>query len=278
MTSKRFRVVLLLIVLFAALAAWGIFSEPEGIPVLNYHQINDRDENLLTVSTAEFEEQMAWLEENGYRTITAAELADALEGKGTLPKKPVLITFDDGYVDNYECAFPILKRHGMKAIIFLISDYVGGYYPNYLTWEQVHEMQAGGVEFGSHTLDHSVLTELSPEEATRQLRDSKRAIERRIGRPVEYLAYPCGYVNGDIVARVKAEGYRAAFTVDFGNAKRGDDPLTLKRVPIFGALPHTLFRFAGRMRCPRLAAGLEGLRRSLAERGLDWMAGILPII
>ena len=277
MKSKRLRLLLLLAVVVAAFAAYGIYSEPEGIPVLNYHQVNDRDENLMTVSPKEFAEQMAWLEENGYRTITASELADALEGKGTLPEKPVLITFDDGYIDNYECAFPILRKHNMKAIVFLIPDYVGAY-PNYLTWGNIREMQAGGMEFGSHTLNHIVLTELPPEEASRQLRESKLAIEWHIQRPVEYLAYPCGYLNDDIEARVKAEGYRAAFTVEFGNTKRGDDLYALNRVPIFGAIPHTLFRFAGRMRCPRFAAGLEGLRRNLAKKGLDWIIAFLPVI
>ena len=123
---------------------------------------------MLTVSTSEFEAQMAWLEENGYKTITASELADALEGKGALPEHPVLITFDDGYIDNYQCAFPILKKHQMKAIIFLISDYIS-MYPNYLTWEQLFEMQAAGIEFGSHTLDHTVLTDLPLADAEREL-------------------------------------------------------------------------------------------------------------
>ncbi len=277
MKSKRLCLFLSLLVIAAAAAVFGIFSEPEGIPVLNYHQINDRDENLMTVSTQEFEEQMSWLRDHGYYAITASELADALEGKTELPKKPVLITFDDGYIDNYKCAFPILKRHGMKAIIFLIPDYVG-VYPNYLTWDNIREMQADGIEFGSHTLNHSVLTDLAPEEASRQLRESKQAIEWRTGRPVEYFAYPCGYLNADIEARVRAEGYRAAFTVELGNTKKGDDLYALNRVPVFGAIQHTLFRFAARMRCPRFVAGLESLRRSLAEKNCDWLLFFIPVI
>ena len=250
---------------------------PSGIPVLNYHQINDVDENLLTVSTAEFETQMAWLEENGYHTITAAELADALEGHGRLPERPVLITFDDGYVDNYACAFPILKKHGMKATIFIISEYVS-LYPNYLTWKQLLEMQSNGIDFGSHTVDHNVLTELSPNSVNHELADSKRTLETKLGRRVEFLAYPCGFTNESIKARAAAAGYRGAFTVDLGNTHPGDDLYALNRVPIFGAMPHTMFRFIGRLQCPRLAAWLENVQRSLIRSGYSGLADMLPAI
>ena len=264
------------VLIVAGFAALAFYAPPGGIPVLNYHQINDTDENLLTVSTAEFEAQMAWLEENGYQTITAAELADALEGKKTLPDRPVLITFDDGYIDNYRCAFPILKKHNMKACIFLISEYVS-LYPNYLTWEQLAEMQASGIEFGSHTVDHNVLTELSPNSVNHELADSKRVLENRLGRPVKFLAYPCGYTNEYIKKRVHTEGYRAAFTVNLGNVHPGDDLYALNRVPIFGALPHTMFRFEGRLRCPRIAAWLENLQKDLIRSGHSGLAEMLPV-
>ena len=270
----RLVIAVLIIVGFTALA---FYLPPSGIPVLNYHQINDVDENLLTVSTAEFEAQMAWLEENGYHSITAAELIDALEGKGTLPERPILITFDDGYIDNYQCAFPILKKHNMKAIIFLISEYVS-LYPNYLTWEQLAEMQGAGIEFGSHTVDHNVLTELSPNSVNHELADSKRTLESRLGRRVDFLAYPCGYTNEYIKARVHAEGYRAAFTVNLGNVHPGEDLYALNRVPIFGALPHTMFRFEGRLRCPRFAAWLENLQKDLIRSGHSGLAEMLPAI
>ncbi len=270
------RLVIAVLIIIGA-ASFAILSEPSGIPVLNYHQINDVDENMLTVSTEEFETQMTWLEQNGYQTITAAELADALEGKGSLPDRPVLITFDDGYIDNYQCAFPILRKHDMKAIIFLISEYVS-LYPNYLTWNQLLEMQKNGIEFGSHTVDHNVLTELSKPAVYHQLNDSKNLLERRLGRPVNFLAYPCGYTNEEIKAAAKSAGYRAAFTVDLGNTYPGDDLYTLNRVPVFGAMPHTMFRFVGRIRCPRLAAWLENLQRSLIQSGHPGLADFLPVI
>ena len=270
----RLCIAVLIIFGFAVLA---FYSKPSGIPVLNYHQINDVDENLLTVSTSEFETQMAWLEENGYQTITVSELLDFLDGKGSLPERPVLITFDDGYIDNYQCAFPILKKHNMKACIFLISEYVS-LYPNYLTWEQLSEMQSSGIEFGSHTVDHNVLTELSPNSVNHELADSKDLLEKRLKRRIEVLAYPCGFTNEYIKSRVNASGYRAAFTVNLGNVHTGDDLYALNRVPIFGALPHTMFRFEGRMRCPRLAAWLENLQKDLIRSGHTGLAELLPAL
>ena len=268
----RFFIAILILLGFAVFA---FYSKPSGIPVLNYHQINDVDENMLTVSTAEFETQMVWLEENGYKTITVSELLDALEGKGSLPERPVLITFDDGYIDNYQCAFPILKQHNMRACIFLISEYVS-LYPNYLTWEQLAEMQLSGIEFGSHTVDHNVLTELSPNSVNHELADSKSLLEKRLGRRIDVLAYPCGFTNEYIKSRVNATGYRAAFTVNLGNVHPSDDPYALNRVPIFGALPHTMFRFEARMRCPCLAAWLENLQKDLIRSGHTGLAELLP--
>ncbi len=268
----RFFIAILILLGFAVFA---FYSKPSGIPVLNYHQINDVDENMLTVSTAEFETQMVWLEENGYKTITVSELLDALEGKGSLPERPVLITFDDGYIDNYQCAFPILKKHNMRACIFLISEYVS-LYPNYLTWEQLAEMQLSGIEFGSHTVNHNVLTELSPNSVNHELADSKSLLEKRLGRRIDVLAYPCGFTNEYIKSRVNAIGYRAAFTVNLGNVHPSDDPYALNRVPIFGALPHTMFRFEARMRCPRLAAWLENLQKDLIRSGHTGLAELLP--
>ncbi len=276
MKSLLLRIIISILIIFGA-AAFAVLSKPIGIPVLNYHQINDIDENMLTVSTEEFDTQMTWLKENGYQTITASELADALEGKISLPDHPVLITFDDGYIDNYKCAFPILKKHNMKAIIFLISDYVS-VYPNYLTWEQLFEMQASGIEFGSHTLDHTVLTDLTLNAIDRELIGSKNALQKRLGRPIDFLAYPCGFTNADIKAHAKSAGYRAAFTVELGNAAPGDDRYQLNRVPVFGAMPHTMLRFTGRLQCPRFAAWLENLQKELVRTGHAGIAELIPAL
>ena len=190
------------IVALLALAVFGLFqSAKDGIPVLNYHQINDTEKNALTVNTEQFEAQMKYLADHGYTTITPADMLDAWEGGAELPEKPVIITFDDGYLDNYNHAFPVLEKYHLKATIFLISDYVGTY-PNYLTWSDIQDMDESGlIDFESHTLSHEELTKApSLDEAKHQLTGSKEAIEWNMGsgKHVRFIADPCGEYNDDI--------------------------------------------------------------------------------
>ncbi len=162
-TSKKkiLAIVLSLFVLLLAAAYLCSTSFQGGVPVLNYHQINDRDHNALTLSTSEFEAQMRYLAENGYHPITPNELADHLENGAPLPEKPILLTFDDGYIDNYKNAYPILQKYGLKGSIFIITDYLN-VYPNYLTWEICQEMQDSGIiDIECHTMTHVALSELA---------------------------------------------------------------------------------------------------------------------
>lgn len=232
--SKKILYFLLLCAAVIA-AASSFYNKPEdvsgGIPVLNYHQVEDNTNNPLALSVKDFEKQMAYLSEKGYTAITADQLYAYLYHKGSLPPKPVLITFDDGYADNYTNAYPIMKKHGLTAIIFLITDVVG-HDAWYMNWEQVKEMQQAGFQFGSHTLSHMPLAEVSPEEATHQLVKSKEGIEWRLETPVRYLAYPGGSYNQQVKEAVTAAGYQAAFTVDFGRVNHDSDALALERVPI----------------------------------------------
>lgn len=241
-------------------------SAKGGIPVLNYHQINDTEKNALTVNTEQFEAQMKYLSENGYTAITPADMLDAWENGTQLPEKPVIITFDDGYLDNYNHAFPVLEKYQLKATIFLISDYVNTY-PNYLTWSAVQDMQQSGlIDFESHTLSHEELTKAPDlDEAKHQLTGSKQAIEWNLGKQVNFIAYPCGEYNDDIEQATKDAGYRAAFTVNYGLAEPGEDPFILDRVPIFGSNSHTLARFKLRLTLAPLFAPLNKVKMKLRE-------------
>lgn len=241
-------------------------STKGGIPVLNYHQINDTEKNALTVNTEQFEAQMKYLSENGYTAITPADMLDAWENGTQLPEKPVIITFDDGYLDNYNHAFPVLEKYQLKATIFLISDYVNTY-PNYLTWSAVQDMQQSGlIDFESHTLSHEELTKAPDlDEAKHQLTGSKQAIEWNLGKPVNFIAYPCGEYNEEIEQATKDAGYRAAFTVNYGLAEPGEDPFILDRVPIFGSNSHTLLRFKLRLTLAPLFAPLNKAKMDLRK-------------
>ena len=159
----------------------------QGIPVLNYHQINNEDYNALTLSNVEFEAQINYLYQKGYNGISPDQLADYLQYGKQLPANPVLITFDDGYEDNYRVAYPILQKYHFTATIFLITDFVN-HYENYLTWNQIKEMNAAGLSFEDHTLSHISLPNASNEEINNQLLKSKQALEWRLGKMIENLA------------------------------------------------------------------------------------------
>ena len=243
---------ILAVTILILLAAGKIFAQnvteiAEGskILVLNYHQIQNKSTSL-SIPLADFDAQMRYLSSQGYISITPEELYSGLSGELELPKKPVLITFDDGYADNYTNAFPILKYYGMRATIFIIPAFVG-VYQNYLTWDEILEMQDAGISFESHTMHHYKLEELPDDEIRSELLNSKLALEEHLGQPVEFLAYPTGTYNLHIAGIAKEVGYKGAFTIKYGNVDMGSNFFALERVPIFNTAGHTMKNFYERI-------------------------------
>ncbi len=209
------------------------------VPVLMYHyiRVNPYTEDKvgfgLSVTPENFNAQMDYLSAHGYQTITLDELGAALLQKTKLPPKPIVITLDDGYTDSYTAAYPILKAHGFKATNFIITGFVGG--PNYLTWEQIKEMNKSGVfNFGAHTTYHSALTYLSTEAALTDLVKSKNVLSEQIGYPVNWFAYPYGNYDDRIAKTVKKAGFIGAFTTNKGSLHSADFMFTLPRIRMGG--------------------------------------------
>ena len=274
---KRLALIVLAVLLAgAAICTYIMHSAKNAVPVLNYHQINDRDENALTVHTDQFEAQMKYLADNGYHTITPEDMVDAWENGQELPDKPVIITFDDGYADNYRNAYPILKKYNLQGTIFLISDFVSTY-PNYLTWTQAEEMQESGlINFESHTLSHEQLDSTSPKETWNQVDGSKKALEWHLGKEINFLAYPCGSYDEELQRMVKDAGYKGAFTVNHGLSDKQDNRYLLDRVPIFGCTNHTLLRFKLRLNYTPIFAPLARLHKDLQDNGHTFIAKFIP--
>ncbi|AOH48281.1 polysaccharide deacetylase [Selenomonas sp. oral taxon 920] len=199
--------------------------------VLNYHMVNSMFISLA-VEPEDFDWQMKYLVDHGYHTISIDELYDFLAGQGTLPDRPVLITFDDGYVDNYTNAYPILKKYNLKATIFIVTGFVSKR-RGYLTWDQLREMEKNGIMAQSHTVTHAPLPELSDERIREELVESKRQAETELGHPVEFIAYPTGAHDLHIVGIAKEAGYKGGFTVKYGNVDRNSNVYAMERVPIF---------------------------------------------
>lgn len=192
-------------------------------PILYYHAVSDVIEGLaeLHVSPSEFDKQMAYLKKNGYTVLTFDELKDARN-----VEKPAIITFDDGYMDNWTYAYPILQKYGFKATIFLTTEFIDK--PNYLGVEQIKEMQKL-VNFQGHSLTHPYLTRLSNDEVIREITESKKIIQGITGAKVDVFAYPIGDYNGRVLELVKKE-YRYAVLNGGGLYTQGDPDYEIKRV------------------------------------------------
>lgn len=248
----------------------------DEVLVLNYHQINNRDKNSLTVRPGIFADELDYLTASGYHVISLDQFISHQQAGTPLPDKPVLITFDDGYRDNYTEAFPLLKERNMPALIFIITDYIGTQ-KNYLTWPQIHEMEKQGISFGSHTLSHSKLSKDDPQDARFQLETSQAVFRWQFGKNARALAYPCGYYDDTVKQLVKEAGYAAAFTVDYGPVRQGDDLLSLRRIPIFGCLENEVEHFRLRIEKVPALSLLYAVRTTLRDMGLSALADQIPI-
>ena len=196
-----------------------------------YHYIRDASNESqlgknLSVSPETFKAQVKWLKENNYSTIKLADMADpdkkAISKIYFEKKKPIILTFDDGYLDAYTQAFPVLKEYQFSGTFFVINDYIGRDYR--LTQAQIAEMEQVGMEFGSHTLSHPDLTKINIDEAKNQIFNSKGNYQT--------FCYPAGKYNDAIVGLIKEAGYVAAVTTKFGVADENSNLLELKRVRI----------------------------------------------
>ena len=249
MINKKFVILILIsvLVLSQKIFAQNVQEISEGpkILVLNYHQIQNKSTSL-SIPLADFDAQMNYLSSHGYVSITPDELYSGLNGELELPKKPVLITFDDGYADNYTNAFPILKYYGMRATIFVIPAFVG-VYSNYLTWDEIREMADNGITIESHTMHHYKLEELPDDAIRSELLNSKQILEENLGYEVNFLAYPTGTYNLHIAGIAKEVGYKGAFTIKYGNVDLGSNFYALERVPIFNSAGHTMKDFYERI-------------------------------
>ncbi len=213
------------------------------VPILMYHYIRVNPDPAdvigagLSVTPVEFEWQMRYLVDNGYQVIGLTELAQAISNNISLPPRTIVLTFDDGYFDFYQNAYPVLKRYDLKATSFVITDFVGR--KGYLTWGAIQEMVASGlVTFGSHTLDHPDLARISVALAAREIKESKRLLEDHLGTHVTLFAYPAGQYNLAVMKLVEETGYVAAVSTRYGNTHTRDDLFRLKRIRIDGRDGH----------------------------------------
>lgn len=209
------------------------------LPLVMYHHIGPLPPNPdifrrdLTVSPAVFEKTLEYLAEQEIETVTMADIFEHFAGGPALPKKAINLTFDDGYDDAYEHAFRLLKARGMVGTFYVTTDFVER--PGYLTWAQIAEMAEAGMEIAAHSSNHADFTTISANELRRQLVEPKQLLEKHLGQPVKFLAYPAGKYNATVMAAARAAGYQAAVTVIHGTRHSPAQAFELRRVRARGA-------------------------------------------
>jgi len=220
----------------------------QTVPIITYHRFGAKA-STMTVTPSSFEAQMRYLAQNGYTVIPMARLAEFLGGKVALPRKSVVITIDDGYRSTYDIAWPILKKHGFPATVFLYTDFVGA--SDALTWAQMKEMSASGlIDIQPHSKTHSNLTIKLADENDARYRERIRrevempvdAIRERLGEPTVTYAFPYGDVNETVVEYLRGKGVKMGVTVTPGGNAFFAPPPMLRRTMVYGADDLDVFR------------------------------------
>jgi peptidoglycan/xylan/chitin deacetylase (PgdA/CDA1 family) len=223
----------LLVLLFAASLAppqarARIAVHNRGVPILMYHVISVAPAHApfpeLYVRPRDFRAQMAWLADHGYRAVTLQRVYDYWKGDAPLPARPVVVTFDDGYLSQYTHAFPTLEAHRWPGVLNMEVNFLmpaGGLHP----W-RVRKLIAAGWELDAHTLTHPDLTTLGVARLWREVNGSRIALRREFHVPVDFFCYPEGRYNADVVAAARRAGFLGATTTNYGLAR----PLNIYRV------------------------------------------------
>lgn len=251
----------------------------KAVPILTYHHVNPLEGDMVTVSVNHFEEQMSFLDRRGYHTLFVSELVEWMQGKRTVPKKSVVLSFDDGFRDNYEYAFPILKKYRLKATIFMVTgwiseerdpDQVREVIPHHqgnqliaqgrgdliaMTWPEAKEMQESGlIEIESHTHSHNKELYRDTPALRKDLHRSREAIQSHLNKNSTCLCWPGGRYNSEGIIVAQEVGFTALCTTGRGlnQPGSGSDLLRLKRITVKDAGFHWLWKTIFIFSHPRL--------------------------
>lgn len=226
-----------------------VLKKKYDIPVIMYHRVvNDESEGGVHgtyVTAKKFEEHLKFLKEHNYETITFKELLNiGYRNRFNRGKKYIILTFDDGYEDNYKIAFPLLKKYQFNCIIYLVSHLTYNKWDvevpenpekrfPLMTWDMIKEMQKYGIEFGGHTMTHQKLAHIPFEKAKEEIVKSKEVLEKNLGEKLVCFAYPYGDLNEEVKAFVKECGYSFAVATDSGDISFSEDLFQIRRIGIF---------------------------------------------
>ncbi len=185
------------------------------IPILIYHSVRPHydDETKLVdyfdITPEMLDKNLNYLEENGYKIISFGDMVDGILGKKELPPHPAVLTFDDGWENQYKYAFPVLKKHSATATFFIFTNAIGQ--KHFMSWEEIKELDRFGMTIGAHTKSHPYLFKITDKRVLEdEILGGKQILEKGLGKPVDYFAYPFGFYNDTILSVVKEAGFKGA--------------------------------------------------------------------
>ena len=211
--------ILILLIIFLLIL---YFKFKNYIPILMYHRIADVPGDRNSLPKERFEQQLAYLAAHGYHTISADDLYQHLTANKSLPQKPILLTFDDGYVDNYQEALPLLQKYHMQAVVFPIYNWLGKenkwekfgkQLTKTMTADELKRWQQAGMDIQPHTANHPFLTQCTDEQLIAELENAKIQFETLLGKPMPYLCYPYGFFNQKVIDFARKANYKMAFAI-----------------------------------------------------------------
>ena len=203
------------------------------VPIILYHRIDTSPINSqYYVPPEKFDEEMKLLHDWGYTTITTELLIKAINEGADLPPRPILITFDDGHLNNYTTAFPIMQKYGFTGVLYIVANYMGT--DQYMNADQIKEMASAGWEVGSHSVNHLDLTSLEPERQRYEVVDSRTILEEKLGVPILTIAYPFGISNSGVIDYAHFAGYIGGMSLGYTYNQGISNLYTLQRRDIQG--------------------------------------------
>ncbi len=221
------------------------------IPILTYHSI-DESGSVISTGAATFRQQMKFLKEANFNVVSLGNLIKNFSENKVQLAKTIALTFDDGFQNFYAEAFPVLEECGFTATVFLVTNYCEkhndweGNLPTLersklMSWSEIKELHNHGIEFGAHSLSHPDFTKIPLEEVKRELVESKKVIEDKLGSAVETFAYPYGRFNTN-VKKLTAQYYAAACSTNLGKVQKRSDFYSLERVDTYYLKDARIFR------------------------------------
>ncbi len=243
--TKSIKKLLVIVAVFSVILTVFYFSwlSPRYVvPILMYHRFGYEDSSLF-VTPENFSRQIAYIKDKGYNVISLDELADGIKNAKKFKHRTVVITIDDGYRDNFTYAFPILKKYGFQATIFVIASFIDNK-KDFMDWNEINTASKDNISFGGHTKNHAYLPSIKERaDLWDEIEGCKKFISGMTGSSVDYFCYPIGGFTEEVKTLVKAAGYKGACTTNRGFVELNKDVYELKRVKVTNSDTNKPFSF-----------------------------------